>query len=314
RYRSRSLQLLVATDVAARGIDVNDVTHVIHYHLPDEGENYLHRSGRTARAGKSGISLSLVNVREMDKIRQLERKLNKKFHLTKIPGAVEICEQQLMQLMKKIHNVNVDTKGIAKYLPQIYEELKDLDKEELITRMVSIEFNRFLEYYRSAPDLNVDIAHQGRSGSGGGESYRSNAPRMFINLGSVDGFDRDSMQRYIVETSKVEKSAIGKIDLKGVYSFIEIEQNVFDKVLAAFQGEAYNGRKIRVDSSGERRTKRDFKSFDSRGGGGYKKKEKSAYGRPPKDGPDKARTRNGERGGWSDGGSEGKKKRKYTKW
>jgi ATP-dependent RNA helicase DeaD len=274
RYRSRSLQLLVATDVAARGIDVNDVTHVIHYHLPDESENYLHRSGRTARAGKSGISVVLINVREMDKIRQLERKLNKKFHLTKIPGAVEICEQQLMQLMKKIHNVEVNEKGIAKYLPQIYEELNDLSKEELITRMVSIEFNRFLDYYRSAPDLNVDIAHQGRSGSGGGESYRSNGPRMFINLGSVDGFDRNSMAEYIAGVAGIDKKELTRIDLKGVYSFVEMDEKTFSKVTSAFQGEVFSGRKVRVDEGGARKGKRDFKKPDGGRSGGYRKKEK----------------------------------------
>ena len=193
-YRGRTLQMLVATDVAARGIDVNDVTHVIHYNLPDEAENYTHRSGRTARAGKSGISVALVNTRELDKIRQIEKKINKKFHLSKIPTAVDVCEQQLMKLMKKIHSVEVNEKGIAKYLPSIYEELQDLEKDDLIKRMVSIEFNRFLDYYRNAPDLNVDIAHKGRSASNSnGESYRSNAPRMFINLGSVDGFDRGNM-------------------------------------------------------------------------------------------------------------------------
>src|SRR6185369_7270075 len=191
--------LLVATDVAARGIDVNDVTHVIHYNLPDESENYTHRSGRTARAGKSGISVALVNTRELDKIRQIERKINRKFHLSKIPTAVDVCEQQLMKLMKKIHSVEVNEKGIAKYLPSIYEELQDLEKEDLIKRMVSIEFNRFLDYYRNAPDLNVDIAHKGRSAGGSGESYRSTAPRMFINLGSVDGFDRDNMLEYVMD-------------------------------------------------------------------------------------------------------------------
>ena len=253
RYRSRTLQLLVATDVAARGIDVSNVTHVIHYHLPDESENYLHRSGRTARAGKSGISVTLINVREMDKIRQLEKKIGRKFHLTKIPGAVEICEQQLLELIKKIHNVAVDEKGIAKYLPQIYEELRDLDKEELITRMVSIEFNRFLDYYRNAHDLNVDIAHQGRSG--GGESYRSTGPRMFINLGSVDGFDKNSMAEYIAKVSSVDANGLGRIDLKGVYSFIEMDEKTFSKVTAAFQGEVFNGRKVRVDE-GDRKSTR----------------------------------------------------------
>jgi ATP-dependent RNA helicase DeaD len=300
RYRSRTLQLLVATDVAARGIDVSDVTHVVHYHLPDESENYLHRSGRTARAGKSGISLSLVNVREMEKIRQIERKLNKKFQLTKIPGAVEICEQQLMELMKKVHNVEVNEKGIAKYLPQIYEELKDLNKEELITRMVSIEFNRFLDYYRNAPDLNVDIAHQGRSGSGGGESYRSSGPRMFINLGSVDGFDRNSLAEYIAKVSSVDANGLGRIDLKGVYSFIEMDEKTFSKVTAAFQGEVFNGRKVRVDEGGQRKPKRDFKKHD-----GFRKKEKRGWSEGRGGGKEEKR-------GWSEG--SGDRKSKKRKW
>jgi ATP-dependent RNA helicase DeaD len=248
RYRKRALQILVATDVAARGIDVDDVTHVIHYNLPDEPENYTHRSGRTARAGKSGISIALVNTRETDKIRQIERKINRKFHLSKIPSAVDVCEQQLMKLIKRIDTVTVNEKGISKYLPSVYEELKDLDKEELIKRVVSIEFNRFLDYYRNAPDLNVDIAHQGRNNS---ESYRSSGPRMFINLGSVDGFDRGTMLGYVLDLTGLKKEDIGRIDIKGVFSFIEMPESSLAKVMEAFNGEIYNGRKVRVEISGD---------------------------------------------------------------
>ncbi|MCX6290846.1 MAG: DEAD/DEAH box helicase [Bacteroidetes bacterium] len=270
RYRSRTLQMLVATDVAARGIDVNDVTHVIHYNLPDEAENYLHRSGRTARAGKSGVSVALVNVRELDKIRQVEKRVNKKFHLSKIPTAVDVCEQQLMKLMKKIHDVEVNEKGIAKYLPSIFEELHDISKEDLIQRVVSIEFNRFLDYYRNAPDLNVDIAHQGRSRSSqNGESYRSSAPRMFINLGSVDGFDRGNMLDYVMEMTGATKNQVGKIDIKGVYSFIEMEEQALPKAMESFRGEVFNGRKVRVEISGDG----ERKSFD-----GKKSKEKRGWG------------------------------------
>ncbi len=279
RYRNRTLQMLVATDVAARGIDVNDVTHVIHYNLPDEPENYTHRSGRTARAGKSGISVALVNTRELDKIRQIERKINRKFHLSKIPTAVDVCEQQLMKLMKKIHSVEVNEKGIAKYLPSIYEELRDLEKEDLIKRMVSIEFNRFLDYYRNAPDLNVDIAHKGRSAgsnNGSGESYRSSAPRMFINLGSVDGFDRGNMLEYVMDMTGATKTQVGRIDIKGVYSFIEMEEAVLPKAMESFNGEVFNGRKVRVEisGSGERKTFSGKKSKEKRGWG-----EKSFQGK-----------------------------------
>ena len=274
-YRGRTLQMLVATDVAARGIDVNDVTHVIHYNLPDEAENYTHRSGRTARAGKSGISVALVNTRELDKIRQIEKKINKKFHLSKIPTAVDVCEQQLMKLMKKIHSVEVNEKGIAKYLPSIYEELQDLEKDDLIKRMVSIEFNRFLDYYRNAPDLNVDIAHKGRSASNSnGESYRSNAPRMFINLGSVDGFDRGNMMEYVMDMTGATKPQIGRIDIKGVYSFIEMEADALPKAMESFRGEVFNGRKVRVEISGDG----ERKSFN---GGGSRSKEKRGWGEKP---------------------------------
>ena len=277
-YRSRTLQLLVATDVAARGIDVNDVTHVIHYNLPDESENYTHRSGRTARAGKSGISVALVNVRELDKIRQIEKKISRKFHLSKIPTAVDVCEQQLMKLMKKIRDVEVNEKGIAKYLPTIYEEVQDLEKEELIKRMVSIEFNRFLDYYRNAPDLNVDIAHQGRSRSNGsGESYRSAAPRMFINLGSADGFDRGSMLDYVLDTTGAKKSEVGRIDIKGVYSFVEMEEGSLPKAMESFKGEVFNGRKVRVDISGDG-SKKNGGGYKKPESGGYKKKEKRGWG------------------------------------
>ena len=139
RYRQRVLQLLIATDVAARGIDVNDITHVIHYNLPDESENYTHRSGRTARAGKSGISIALINIREQGKIHQIEKKINRKFHLGKIPSAVDVCEQQLLNLVKKIRSVEVNEKGISKYMIPVLQELEDMSKEELIQRKVNIE-------------------------------------------------------------------------------------------------------------------------------------------------------------------------------
>jgi ATP-dependent RNA helicase DeaD len=277
RYRSRTLQILVATDVAARGIDVDDVTHVIHYNLPDEPENYTHRSGRTARAGKSGISISLINVRETDKIRQIEKKINAKFHLSKVPSAVDVCEMQLMKLIKKIHTVSVNEKGIAKYLPAVFDELKDLDKEEIIKRVVSIEFNRFLDYYRNAPDLNVDIAHQGRKG---GEGYRSAGKRLFINLGSMDGFDKGSMIEYVLDMTGVDRKELGRVDVKGVYSFIDMPEQHLEKAAQAFEGEIYNGRKVRAELSGDghvssKRKSGDRKETSHRSG---RKKENRSWG------------------------------------
>src|SRR5690606_13282494 len=156
RYRERSLQLLVATDVAARGIDVNDVTHVINYSLPDELENYTHRSGRTARAGKTGISISLINLKELGKIRQIERVIGKPFVKMDVPKGEAVVEKQLFALIDKVNGVAVNDSQIDAYLPKIMERFGDLSKEEIIKRFASLEFSRFLEYYQHAPDLNVD--------------------------------------------------------------------------------------------------------------------------------------------------------------
>jgi len=261
RYREKSLQLLIATDVAARGIDVNDVTHVINYNLPDEVESYTHRSGRTARAGKSGISISIVNTKEVEKIRQIERLLNRKFVYSRVPGGVEVCEQQLIGLIKKIHEVEVDEKGIAKYLPSVYEELKDLDKEQIIKRVVSIEFNRFLEYYRNAHDINIDFAQKDHVRSR--DVYKTGTS-MFINLGSMDGFDPGRMLKYLTEMSGQPGTIFGKIDIKGVYSFIDIEESKIDDVLGSFKNEVFKGRKIRVDVSGGTRKKKSGKPENRR--------------------------------------------------
>lgn len=245
RFRSRMLQILVATDVAARGIDVDDVTHVIHYHLPEEAENYAHRSGRTARAGKSGISAVLINRSELGKIKQIEKKINARFHLSKVPGAVEVCEQQLMKLISKIKTVKVNESGIAKYMPYFMNELSSLDKEELITRLVSIEFNRFLDYYRHAPDLNVDIAHP--QNNPGGKIYADGA-RVFINLGSMDGFNDESMRKYVEEITGIKSEEISQVIIKGVYSFLHIPVQKLPAFIESFVGEVYKGRKVRVDS------------------------------------------------------------------
>lgn len=157
RFRSRNLQMLVATDVAARGIDVTDLTHIINYNLPDDPEYYTHRSGRTGRAGKSGISIVIANLKEIFKIRQIEKKIKKKFDLVKIPTGTEVCEKQLYHLVDKVKNTEIQHLEIGAFLPAVYEKLKEIGKEEIIQRFVSAEFNRFLSYYRDAPDINVDL-------------------------------------------------------------------------------------------------------------------------------------------------------------
>lgn len=293
-YRQRSLQLLVATDVAARGIDVNNVTHVINYNLPDEIENYTHRSGRTARAGRSGISMTLVTVKDMYAIKKLENVVGKKFHLGRIPGPLEVCESQLMSLVKRIHDVEVDEQGISRFLPAIHEELKDLSKEDLVTRFVSIEFNRFLEYYRNAQDINVNLSN--RDHTRGSVTKQRSGSRMFINVGSMDGFDSGKMLRYLCDTSGVKGAVFGKMDIKETYSFIDVEQDSLQAVVQAFQGEVYRGRRIRADVDGGGR-RPGGPSFGPRGGGfrdsgggprpgpGSRKPSDRSYGEKRTDGP-----------------------------
>lgn len=284
RYRERNLQLLIATDVAARGIDVNDVTHVINYSLPDEVENYTHRSGRTARAGKTGISIALVNGKEMSKIRHIEKIIGKQFVRKAIPQGTEVCEKQLFSIVNNVHNVEVQEEQINAFLPQILESLQDLSKEEVIKRFASLEFNRFLEYYRNAPDLNVEAretrGERGRDGFGSSSRDRSNGyTRLFINLGSVDDFTRGDMLGFICNQGKISGKSVGKIDLKGVFTFFEVTDDVVDNVFQAFKEVDFNGRSVRIEVSGDGKSsdrggrrrsgdRRDRGSSRSGGGGG----------------------------------------------
>ncbi len=271
RYRERSLQLLIATDVAARGIDVNDVTHVINYSLPDEIENYTHRSGRTARAGKTGVSISIINAKELGKIRQIERVIGKKFAKVDIPTGFDVCEKQLFSIVHKIHNVQVNEQQIEQYLPRIMEEFKDMSKEDFIKRFASIEFNIFLDYYKNAPDLNAPV-EEGRRFERDGDrsSYprsggKSEYTRLFINLGSVDEFNRGDLLGYICNQSKISGRSVGKIDVKGVYSFFEVPHADVDKVTAGFNGAEFKGRPVRIEIAGE--------GVSERRDGGYQRRE-----------------------------------------
>ncbi|WP_214072713.1 DEAD/DEAH box helicase [Mucilaginibacter sp. dw_454] len=288
RYRERNLQLLIATDVAARGIDVNDVTHVINYSLPDEVENYTHRSGRTARAGKTGVSISIINAKELGKIRQIERGLGKKFVKAEIPTGFDVCEKQLFSIVHKIHDVEVNEQQIEQYLPRIMEEYKDLSKEDFIKRFASIEFNRFLDYYKNAPDLNAPVEEgrydreRGERGERAprGEGGKSEYTRLFINLGSVDEFNRGDLLGYICNNGKISGRTVGKIDVKGVYSFFEVPNAEAEAVINNFKGVDFKGREVRIEISGEgtsttrsgggERREGGYRGGERReGGGGY---------------------------------------------
>jgi len=250
-FKNKSLQLLVATDVAARGIDVSNLTHVIHMNMPDEMEYYTHRSGRTARAGKKGISLAIISKREIGRIQQVERSIKRKFTRMPVPTGDEVCQNKLMALVHKVKQVEVNEDEIDSFLPEVYHELKDLSKEDIIKRFASIEFNRFLEYYRDARDLNKNEKTRefaGARAEDGGDRYASSSgDRIFINVGKMDGLEKGNLLELICDFGEVKGTAIGKIDLKGAYSFFEIEKEFTDQVMKGFEGVELRGRKVRLE-------------------------------------------------------------------
>lgn len=246
-FKNKSLQLLVATDVAARGIDVTGITHVIHMNMPDEMEYYTHRSGRTARAGKKGISLAIVSKKEVGKIQQVERGLKRKFTRVPVPTGDEVCQKKLLDLVHKVRKVEVNEEEIDSFLPEVYHELKDLSKEDIIKRFASIEFNRFLEYYRDARDLNKsDRSRTFESSEGESERY-TDGDRIFINVGKMDGLEKGNLLELICDFGEVTSAAIGKIDLKGAYSFFEIQKDKTAQVMKGFEGVELRGRKVRLE-------------------------------------------------------------------
>jgi ATP-dependent RNA helicase DeaD len=276
RYRERSLQLLIATDVAARGIDVNDVTHVINYSLPDEIENYTHRSGRTGRAGKTGISIAIINSKELGKIRHIERTIGKQFTKAEIPSGFDVCEKQLFAMIHKVHNVEVNEEQIEQYIPRIMDEFKDMDKETIIKRFASLEFNRFLEYYSKSPDLNISGDDRGFERGDrperGDRAFRSSTSpgytRLFMNLGSVDDFTRGDMLGFICNNTKISGKSVGKIDLKGVFTFFEVEESAVNQVIEGFKSVDFQGRDVRIELAGDREGGGGDRGGSYRGGGG----------------------------------------------
>lgn len=311
RYRDRSLQLLIATDVAARGIDVNDVTHVINYSLPDEIENYTHRSGRTARAGKSGVSISIVNAKELGKIRQIERVIGKKFTKVEVPGGFDVCEKQLFALVHRVHQVEVNETQMEPYIARIMDEFAEMDKEEIIKRFASLEFNRFLEYYKHAPDLNAPVGEERggvRTERFARTSSRGEYTRLFINLGSVDEFTRGDMLGFICNNGKISGKSIGKIDLKGVYTFFEVENAQTDHLLQNFKSVDFNGRNVRVEVAGDR----DGGGGRERSGGGRREGGRGERGSGFRDFSGNRRDRSdrgGDRGHGRSGGDHERRKR-----
>ncbi len=260
KFRIRNLQLLVATDVAARGLDVDDLTHVINFSLPDDTEVYTHRSGRTGRAGKTGISISLVHLREKHILQQIERRVKKPFKAIPIPTGSEICGKQLFNWVNKLETVVTDHQEIEKFLPEIKEKLAGLDREELLKRVVALEFDRFLDDYRHGEDLIAPVSEKdssfGRSGRRDSrEQYTRNYTRLFINLGKTDGFFPEQLIELVNTNTKGRKVPIGKIDLLKTFSFFEVEAGYADDLIGALNNATFMNRRVAVEIAQEKTDK-----------------------------------------------------------
>ena len=240
-FRNRQIQMLVATDVAARGIDVDNITHVINYQLPDEIETYTHRSGRTGRAGKSGTSMVIVTKSEMRKIKQLEKILGKKFEHKQIPDGKEITQVQLFHLANNINNTEINDE-IETYLPEIEEVLKDNTKEELIKKVFSVEFTRFYNYYKKAKDLNQNAVAAAKEASG-------DTTRYFINVGRKDDFDWMKLKDFLKEMTGLGQDGIYRVDCKDAFSFFNTDTEHKEKVLSLFEDYQLDGRRVSVEET-----------------------------------------------------------------
>ncbi len=249
-FRKKQIQMLVATDVAARGIDVDDITHVINYQLPDEIETYTHRSGRTGRAGKSGISMVIVTRSELRKIKAIENKIKQKFISKTIPTGMEICEIQLYHLANKIKDTEINEE-VENYLPAINDVFQGIDREELIKKIVSVEFTRFFNYYNKTRDLNTtDSRERGeRRGDHGGDVPTSGSIRYFINVGEKDGYDWMSLKDFVRDTVGLGKDDVFKVDVKDSFSFFNTDAEATEKILSTFTEFKVDGRFVNVEVS-----------------------------------------------------------------
>ena len=286
RFRKRQLQLLVATDVAARGLDVTDLTHVINFNLPDDIEVYIHRSGRTGRAGKTGISIAIVHTREGRRIKEIEKKFKIKFSKELVPSGKDICTKQLYSLIDKIEKVQVDDKQIDDFMPAIYKKLEWLSREDLIKHFVSAEFNRFLDYYKNAKDINVSEDQKGERGERGKREKRSREDRgrdgrrdasftrLFINIGSKNNLTPARLIGLINETLHSDNAEIGKIEVLKKFSFFEIEKGIDKKLLKKLKGKDFEGITVAIEEASQEKPKyaSHSKPKPSRQGGDFRKK------------------------------------------
>ncbi|MBF0118482.1 MAG: DEAD/DEAH box helicase [Desulfobacterales bacterium] len=250
KFRDKSLQLLVATDIAARGLDVNDLTHVIHYDLPDDLEVYTHRSGRTGRAGKKGTSLAIIHMKEKNKIKQIEKSVKQKITETTIPHGKDICEQQLMHLIDRITTIKVDKDKIYSYMSMIEKKLANFDREEILKRLVALEFNRFLNYYKDTPDIlpvkeMLPVKKEKKEKEK--EQNRSGFSYILINIGKDDLIRPPQLIGLINQSTRNRRIKLGQIDISSNKSKIEIENRYIDEVYSSLRGYKFSGKKLKVE-------------------------------------------------------------------
>ncbi|PWT94617.1 MAG: ATP-dependent RNA helicase [Bacteroidetes bacterium] len=270
-FREKTLQLLIATDVAARGIDVQGITHVINYELPDDTEVYTHRSGRTGRAGNTGICMSIIHSREIGKIRQIERMVQVPFHKLEIPAGKDVCRKQFFHFMEKLLELDISHGDYETYVPMLKEKFADISKEEVLKRVAALEFDRFLKYYENAEDLNVrerprefrdrenrefsrTSKDQGRRRDTRGREFGGNGDytKLFVNLGTKDGFYKASFLQFILDMSDLRKEVLGRIDMKEMNSWIEIDKKAANQMIRSIDGKKYRGRSIRMNEADRR--------------------------------------------------------------
>ena len=279
-FRDKTLQLLIATDVAARGIDVQGITHVINYELPDDIEVYTHRSGRTGRAGNTGICMSIVHARETFKLKAIEKLIQSTFNRVDIPTGKDVCRKQFYAVMDKLLNTDISHGDYDTYLPMLEEKFADVSKEDILKRLAAVEFDRFLKYYENAEDLNLRDGgrqksrefgnergansgrerirfeprgeRQERSSYGGGNNAASGYARLFVNLGTKDGFYKASFLHFILDMSDLKKEVLGRIDMKDMNSWVEVEQGAAHQMIRCLDGKNYKGRRIRMNDANSR--------------------------------------------------------------
>ena len=322
RFRSKELQILVATDVAARGIDVDDITHVINYNLPDDNENYTHRSGRTARAGKKGQSLVLITPKEGFKIKSIEKQMRTEFSQGQIPNAEEICEIQLMKLIRNTIDIDVKEKDIQKFMPQILASFESMDKTEIIKKFVSAEFNRFIEYYDRAGDLNQrakqDSGHERGERKDKGQRARDEGKtRFFLSASRRDGLNPGALLRVVCDAAGIKSDVIGRIDIMTSYAFFDVDEAHTERILKCVNGTEFEGTKLSAEvtntqnggskgsGGGYRRSGSRHSGGKRSGGGGFRRSGGSNF-RSKRSGGNRDRGRGGSdrRSGDRNGGSD----------